>query len=178
MSLDASSVSGKTAAQALEVITAAIVGNNEKLLMSIGIQADFDAGYRKLAESLNKGVYALTEQEKQQARVNSTQEAAKSILGSYENYLDDAKIASNELSRALDSLRIELSETFSVDTSSLIYGMAEAIDWITARVINLRNAFSGIGAVIRGELDLSHLASMNSQQLNLSLIHISEPTRH
>lgn len=151
-SLDASSISGKTAAQALNIITAAIVGNNEKSLASLNIQADFNAAYRNIAESLDKAVYALTEQEKQQARVNATLEAAKNIAGSYENYLSDAEIASNELSSSLDSLRLELADTFSIDNASLIKGFSVFINFITNQIQDLKTEAQSLGAVFRGEI--------------------------
>lgn len=173
--LDASVLSGKKATEVMEVMAGAIVSGNEKMLSRVGLSADFESAYKKLAESLGTVTVALTEQEKAQARVDATLEAAKTNAGLYEQTLNESEKASNEMAKALTDLKTELANAFSQDSVNLVYTLASAIDWLAEKMSDMRYAFKGLGAVIRGELSLGQYATMDFKDLKQYLVNFENP---
>lgn len=82
------------------------------VLRGIGINADFEGSYARLAVQLGKSTAQLTENEKMQARVNEVLLRGKDIAGTYEAAMGEAGKQLNSMKRYADDLKVALGQHF------------------------------------------------------------------
>lgn len=162
--LDSTVISGRTVEETFKSMTQAIENGNAKSLEALGIYANFDDAYESMANRLGTTVNALTEQEKAQARVDATLEAAAANAGLYEASLEDSERAQNDLQASLTELQLEIADAFGAETVGLINAVADAVRMLGDVVQWTKGVFGGLGAVIRGELSLGELKGMSTEQ--------------
>lgn len=103
--------------QALDRIVHGIRSAEVEVLKTIGITVQFDQAYKQLAAQLDKTTKELTQQEKQQARVNVVLDQAPALVGLYEAAMNNAGKQFRSTERLAENLKIKIGELFDETTS-------------------------------------------------------------
>ncbi|OQS32973.1 phage tail tape measure C-terminal domain-containing protein [Chromobacterium haemolyticum] len=102
-----------------------------EILRTIGINVNFEAGYRKLAAQLGKTADALSETEKIQARVNEVMEKGKMISGAYEASMEEAGKQLNSMKRYADDLKTSAGQEFMVPFTRGVTKATDALKFLS-----------------------------------------------
>lgn len=102
--------------EALDRIVHGIRSAEVEVLKTIGITVQFDQAYKQLAAQLGKTTNELTQQEKQQARVNVVLGEAPALVGLYEAAMNNAGKQFRSTERLAENLKIKIGELFDETT--------------------------------------------------------------
>lgn len=102
--------------EALDRIVHGIRSAEVEVLKTIGITVQFDQAYKQLAAQLGKTTNELTQQEKQQARVNVVLDQAPALVGLYEAAMNNAGKQFRSTERLAENLKIKIGELFDETT--------------------------------------------------------------
>jgi hypothetical protein len=102
--------------EALDRIVHGIRSAEVEVLKTIGITVQFDQAYKQLAAQLGKTTQELTQQEKQQARVNVVLGEAPALVGLYEAAMNNAGKQFRSTERLAENLKIKIGELFDETT--------------------------------------------------------------
>lgn len=94
-------------------------------LHHMGLQANYEQAYQKMAASINKSTRELTEQEKVQARVNAVIEAASRYNGIYEDSMSTAGKQIRSMERYTEDLKVQLGEAFGPAVTTLVFALVD-----------------------------------------------------
>ena len=121
------------------------------VLRSIGINADFEGSYARLAVQLGKSTAQLTETEKMQARVNEVLLRGKDIAGTYEAALGEAGKQLNSMKRYADDLKVALGQHFMGPFTQGVTATSDALKTLSQHAELLGRALEyslvGVGMV-------------------------------
>lgn len=127
LSQDAAVIANINSSEALGRLIYGLKSAQVEVLRTMGLNVNFEDGYKKLAVQIGKNQTELTEAEKAQARLNQVMEAGKLIAGSYEASMQSASKQLGSTQRYLDDLQVLWGEAFSVVTRDLIFGYSDAL---------------------------------------------------
>lgn len=122
---DLGRVSGEGTASSFQRLTHAIVTGQPELLRMMGLNANFEAGYRTFAKSIGKTADQLTEYEKIQSRTNTTLEAAKAYAGVYAASMGTVGGSILSLQRVVDEARNSIGEKFGPALGTIVNWMTK-----------------------------------------------------
>ena len=103
---DAAVIAQTDSSEAFQRLTTIIQTGNVLMGRNLGLQLDFQGGYKRLATQLNKTTEELTDQEKVQARVNVVMEAGVLIAGTYEAAMETAGKMQASLNRLFEETQL------------------------------------------------------------------------
>jgi hypothetical protein len=106
--------------EALERIVHGIRSAEVEVLKTIGITVQFDQAYKQLAAQLGKTTNELSQQEKQQARVNVVLKEAPAFVNLYEAAMGNAGKQFRSTERLADDLKIKIGGLFDIAAQSLV----------------------------------------------------------
>jgi len=109
---DLAVVGGINSSEAFERMSEAIQKGQVIMLHTLGINATFEQGYEKMADSMGKNTTQLTENEKIQSRVNIVLEAAAKYQGIYEKSMTSAEKQYLSLTRHIQTYEIAFGKAF------------------------------------------------------------------
>jgi len=109
---DAAVVGQMNSSQALESMIHGITSAQTEVLRTIGINANFEQSYARLAKELGVTTSALSEQQKMQARVNVVLEQAPALMGVYEASMENAGKMMRSTERLLENLKVKAGAVF------------------------------------------------------------------
>jgi hypothetical protein len=110
---DAAVIANINSSQAFERLIYAIQSGQPEMLRTMGINVQFEAGYKAMAKQLGVTTDQLTELEKVQSRTNTTMEGTIVIAGVYEIAMTTAQKKINSLDRYTQNLKVQLGETWN-----------------------------------------------------------------
>lgn len=110
---DAAVIANINSSQAFERLVYAIQSGQPEMLRTMGINVNFEDGYKKLAKQLKVNIDQLTEQEKVQSRANTTLAGTITIAGTYEAAMTTAGKQILSLDRYTENLKVRIGETFN-----------------------------------------------------------------
>lgn len=150
------------------------------ILRNIGLNVDFERGYKKMAETLGTTAEALTDQQRMQARVNVTMEAGTHIAGAYEAALGTAGKQIKSAERYLEDMRVKAGQAFLPEYTKLVFAYADALKWlgdnaplVTGAMVGLAGAVVGLGIALKGSAVIAFIASLASAPVVISIAAIA-----
>jgi hypothetical protein len=154
---DAAVVGNMNSTEAFMTLIHGIETLQTDTLRTVGINISLDDAYTRLAQTLNKSVGALTQQEKVQAAMNATIAAGVQIAGSYEAAMGTAGKQLNSMKRYVDDLLTTMGqgflEGFTRTITQVVGGMKELQHWLdTPAGKHFLDDLSAIGAYIASNL--------------------------
>jgi hypothetical protein len=148
---DAATIGNISSSEALQRMMQGIQSAEVEVLRGIGLNVNFEQGYRTLAATLGKTTESLSEQEKMQARTNVTMAQAPALAGSYEVSMTNAGKQALSLSRHLDDLSVKIGAAFQpaylagVQTFTAAVKLAQ--DNATLASVAIASVAAGIGVL-------------------------------
>lgn len=124
---DAAAVAGINSTEALGRLINGIQSANTQVLRGVGINVQFEQGYRDMAAQLGKTSAELTEAEKAQSRMNQVLAAGADIAGSYESSMDSATKQLGSTARYVEDLKVMWGELFSEANRQLVFQYSDGL---------------------------------------------------
>ena len=137
---DAAVIGNINSSEAFERLIYGIQSAQTEMLRTIGINVNFNNGYKELAETLDKNITELTELEKVQSRVNTVMKASTAIAGTYDAAMDTAGKQMLSLQRHVENLKVLLGQAFTP-------ALAEIVEQITAGIKGANDELSDTEAI-------------------------------
>lgn len=124
---DAAVIANTNSSEAFGNLVDGIASAEVETLRAMGLNTNFENGYKTLATQLGKNVNDLSEQEKAQSRVNSALQAGVAIHGSYEASLSSASKILSSTKRYLQDLEVQLGQTYQPAFESGVNAYSDAL---------------------------------------------------
>ncbi|WP_312375014.1 DUF4214 domain-containing protein [Pseudomonas oryzihabitans] len=124
---DAAVIANTNSSEAFGNLVDGIASAEVETLRAMGLNTNFENGYKTLAAQLGKNVNDLSEQEKAQSRVNSALQAGVAIHGSYEASLSSASKILSSTKRYLQDLEVQLGQTYQPAFESGVNAYSDAL---------------------------------------------------
>ena len=140
---DLAVVGNMNSSEALNRLIHGIQTGNTLTLRTLGLNLQFKEGNEELAKSLGKTVKQLTEQDKQQARVNEVLKGAAQYAGIYEASMTSAGKQLNSLKRYVEDVKVALGGAFQP-------ALASAVEMLTGKLKGMNDALER--AKVSGEM--------------------------
>ncbi|MGE4537572.1 MAG: hypothetical protein AB7D37_10870 [Desulfovibrio sp.] len=109
---DAAVIAGENSSATFARLVDAIQTAQPEMLRAVGLNVNFEASYKKLADQLGTTAGALNENERMQARFNAVMGKAPDIAGVYERAMGTAGKAILSFSRYTEDFQVKMGEAF------------------------------------------------------------------
>lgn len=110
---DAAVIGGLNSSEAFGRLVHGIQSGQVEILRTIGINVQFDQGYKQLAATLGKNAEQLTDNEKTQSRLNQVMDKGKDIAGAYEAAMGTAGKQLLSMQRYTEDAKVLLGGLFN-----------------------------------------------------------------
>lgn len=110
---DAAVIGNINSSEAFDKMIHGITAGQVEVLRTIGINVQFEASYKKLADQLGKSKDSLTENEKILARTNVVLEKGPDIAGAYAASMDTAGKIINSMKRPAEETALSIGQIFT-----------------------------------------------------------------
>jgi hypothetical protein len=107
---DAAVIGNMNSTEAFQHLVEGIATGEVRMLRHVGIVANFEASYAKMAAQLGVSTNSLDEYQKARARTNAVEEAAAAISGTYEAAMETAGKQMKSMERYMDDLKVKVGE--------------------------------------------------------------------
>jgi len=154
---DAAVIGNINSSEAFERLIYGIQSAQTEMLRTIGINVNFNNGYKDLAKTLDKNITELSELEKVQSRVNTVIKASSSITGSYEAAMGTAGKQMLSLERHVENLKVLLGKAFTPALAEIVEQITSGIKGVNEELSD-DTAISDWGSNLR--LDLLEIESL------------------
>ncbi|MDI6722814.1 MAG: hypothetical protein QMD97_04610, partial [Candidatus Aenigmarchaeota archaeon] len=131
---DLAVVGGINSSEAFERLIYAIQSAQVEMLRTIGLNVNFEEGYKKLAKQLGINTTELSEYEKMQSRINTVLQGAAQYQGIYEKAMTSAEKQNLSLKRVIDDYKVAFGEAFQPAYLRMIQAKTEAYKNLTKTV--------------------------------------------
>lgn len=122
---DVAVVGNVNSSEAFTRLTRGIQSGEQEILKTIGLNVQWEAGYKKLAKEIGTTADALTEQQKIQSRTNTVLDAASKYTGIYEASMATASKQLGSMQRYLDDISVNLGTTALESFSMVIMRVSD-----------------------------------------------------
>lgn len=123
---DAAVIGGINSSEAFGRLIAGIRSGETEILKGIGINVQFEQGFKRTAETLGKTADQLTSAEKTASRMNQVLEFGTNISGAYEASMGTAGKQMLSMARYIEEIKLATGEIFLPAFSVAVLGVADA----------------------------------------------------
>ncbi|MDD5385346.1 MAG: hypothetical protein PHG89_10765 [Gallionella sp.] len=113
--------------EAMQRMIYGIKSGQIEVLRTIGLNVNFENGYKSLAASLGKTEAALTTQEKTMSRTNEVLKEATKYNGIYEDSMTTAGKAVHSLTGRWEDLKVKMGEAFLPTLTAAVFDLMDAV---------------------------------------------------
>ena len=124
---DLAVVGNINSSEALERMVHGIKSGELEVLRTMGLNVNFEDGYKKLAQTLGITTEGLTEQQKVLSRTNTALEAAAAYQGIYEESMTTAGKAMTSLTRYWEDFKVKAGEAFLPALATSVFDLTDAL---------------------------------------------------
>ena len=133
---DAAVIGNINSSEAFDRMIHGIQAGMPLILRNIGIQVDFEEGYKRTAKALNTTTDALNAQQKMQSRVDTVMLQGAKIAGTYEAAMTTAGKQITSFPRYLEDFKVKFGEAFNPSTAKLVMAATDAMKKFTEEISN------------------------------------------
>jgi hypothetical protein len=131
---DLAVVGAMDSSQAFERLVYAVQSAQVEMVRTIGLNVNFEEGYKKMAAQIGVNTAQLTEYQKIQSRVNTVLEGARNYQGLYEQAMTSAEKQQRSLTRYIDNYKVAFGEAFQPAYLRMVEAKTEAYKNLTKAV--------------------------------------------
>ena len=131
---DAAVIGNINSSEAFDRMIHGIQAGMPLILRNIGIQVDFEEGYKRTAKALNTTTDALNAQQKMQSRVDTVMLQGAKIAGTYEAAMTTAGKQITSFPRYLEDFKVKFGEAFNPSTAKLVMAATDAMKKFTEEI--------------------------------------------
>lgn len=154
---NAATIANTNSTEAFERLIEGITTGQPRVLRSLGIFVDFEAGQKKFAQSLNTTAEKLNEGQRLQANMNTAMAGGAQIAGAYKAAMETAGKQLNSTVRYMEDAREKASRAFQPAFTQAVFAYANALKWagdnaeiVTGAIVGLGGAIVGLGVALKG----------------------------
>lgn len=118
---------GRSEAEALDLLTFSIARQNDRMLRQIGLRVDLKTAEENYASAVGETVAELTNEQKAQAFTNELLQQGQKFQGAYAAFLDTVAGKISTLSTEQDKLRVAIGEQLLPAYKTLIDATTESV---------------------------------------------------
>ena len=133
---DAAVIGNINSSEAFDRMIHGIQAGMPLILRNIGIQVDFEEGYKRTAKALNTTTDALNAQQKMQSRADTVMLQGAKIAGTYEAAMTTAGKQITSFPRYLEDFKVRFGEAFNPSTAKLVMAATDAMKKFTEEISN------------------------------------------
>lgn len=142
---DAAVIGGVNSSEAFGRMIHGIRSGETEILRTIGINVQFEQGYKSLAATLGKTSNELTATEKVASRMNQVLDFGKNIAGAYEASMGTAGKQIQSMSRYTEELKLKIGETFTPALTFAISEITRALKEMDGTLANNKGTVATFG---------------------------------
>jgi len=131
---DAAVIGNINSSEAFDRMIHGIQAGMPLILRNIGIQVDFEEGYKRTAKALNTTTDALNAQQKMQSRADTVMLQGAKIAGTYEAAMTTAGKQITSFPRYLEDFKVKFGEAFNPSTAKLVMAATDAMKKFTEEI--------------------------------------------
>lgn len=137
---DVAVVGNMNSSEALANLIHGIKSGQTEILRTLGLNVQFETGYRRVAAAVGKTTQELTEQEKVQSRTNQVLGEAARYAGIYEASMGTAGKQAKSMERYIENLEVQLGSTFQPAYSAGVELLTGAVKGLTKEFEQLQQS--------------------------------------
>jgi len=131
---DAAVIGNINSSEAFDRMIHGIQAGMPLILRNIGIQVDFEEGYKRTAKALNTTTDALNAQQRMQSRADTVMLEGAKIAGTYEAAMTTAGKQITSFPRYLEDFKVKFGEAFNPSTAKLVMAATDAMKKFTEEI--------------------------------------------
>jgi len=131
---DAAVIGNINSSEAFDRMIHGIQAGMPLILRNIGIQVDFEEGYKRTAKALNTTTDALNAQQMMQSRADTVMLQGAKIAGTYEAAMTTAGKQITSFPRYLEDFKVKFGEAFNPSTAKLVMAATDAMKKFTEEI--------------------------------------------
>ena len=143
---DAAVIGNINSSEAFGRLVYGIQSAQVEVLRTIGLNVNFEAGYKRLAKEIGTTTSALTEAQKVQARVEEVMASGTAISGVYSDAMETAGKKMSSLARYAEDAKVEVGKLFEPALAVSIDVATASLKGFTSAMEDLNKRVSSVGA--------------------------------
>lgn len=145
---NAAVIANVNSSEAFDTLINGITTGQPRILRTLGIFVDMEAGQQKYARSLGKSAEELTSAERTQANMNTAMQGGVAIAGAYEAAMGTAGKQLLSTVRYMEDARVKASLAFQPAYTQAVFGYANALKYAGDNATTITGIMAGLATAI------------------------------
>lgn len=145
---DLAVVANINSSEAFQRLVHGIKSGQTEILRTMGLNVQFEEGYKRLARELGKTTEQLSGQEKMNARVAITLKEVANYQGIYEDAMGTAGKQAKSLERYMENLQVQIGKVFQPGYSGIVVSLTNALKGMAEWTARNQNQLTAMGLSI------------------------------